>query len=120
MQLLVHVLTPANAWNNEQPLLTYTVPPELQAELRAGQLVAIPYGDRLVEGIVWTIWEEDEGGQQRAGQQDTGRPQGSPLHFSQPTRDNQNVGATLAVARIDYTGDPASGRPDRRGSAQSR
>ncbi len=59
MQLLVHVLTPANAWNNEQPLLTYTVPPELQAELRAGQLVAIPYGDRLVEGIVWNIWEEE-------------------------------------------------------------
>jgi primosomal protein N' (replication factor Y) len=29
----------------------------------------------------------------------TGRPQGSPLHFSQPTPDNQIVGATLAVAQ---------------------
>ncbi len=99
MQLLANVLTPANTWNNEQSLLTYTIPLELQAELRPGQLVAIPYGDRLVEGIVWNIWEEDEGGQQRAGQQEAGRPQGSPLHFSQPIPDNQNVGATLAVAQ---------------------
>ena len=60
MQLLANVLISANAWNNEQPLLTYTVLPEIQAELRPGQLVAIPYGDRLVEGIVWNIWEEDE------------------------------------------------------------
>ncbi len=59
MQLLANVLTSANAWNNEQPLLTYIVPPEMQAELRAGQLVAIPYGDRLVEGIVWNIWEDE-------------------------------------------------------------
>ncbi len=63
MQLLANVLTSANAWNNEQPLLTYTVPPELHAELRAGQLVAIPYGDRLVEGIVWNTWDnEDDAG----------------------------------------------------------
>jgi primosomal protein N' (replication factor Y) (superfamily II helicase) len=99
VQLLANVLTSANAWNNEQSLLTYTIPRELQAELRPGQLVAIPYGDRLVEGIVWNIWEDDEGGQQKAGQQEAGRPPGSPLHVSQPTPDNQNVGATLAVAR---------------------
>ncbi len=60
MQLLADVLTSANSWNSKQPLLTYTVPPELQAEIRAGQLVAIPYGDRLVEGIVWKIWEGEE------------------------------------------------------------
>lgn len=59
MQLLANVLTPANAWNNEQSLLIYTIPLELQAELRAGQLVAIPYGDRLVEGIVWNICEDE-------------------------------------------------------------
>jgi len=51
--VLADVLTSANAWNSEQPLLTYLVPAELQAELCAGQLVAVPYGDRLVEGIVW-------------------------------------------------------------------
>jgi primosomal protein N' (replication factor Y) (superfamily II helicase) len=58
--VLADVLTSANAWNSEQPLLTYLVPAELQAELCAGQLVAVPYGDRLVEGIVWHVWEENE------------------------------------------------------------
>jgi primosomal protein N' (replication factor Y) len=60
VQLLADILTPANVWKNEQPLLTYTVPPELQNELQTGQLIAVPYGDRLVEGIVWKIWEEDD------------------------------------------------------------
>ena len=55
--MLANVLTSAASWNSEQPLLTYTVPPELEAELRAGQLVAVPYGDKLVEGIVWDIQE---------------------------------------------------------------
>jgi primosomal protein N' (replication factor Y) len=91
VQVLADVLTSANSWNTEQPLLTYIVPPELQGELRAGQLVAVPYGDRLVEGIVWNVWADTE----------TGHPQGVPLHFSQPTTGNQNVGATLAVARLD-------------------
>ena len=86
MQVFANVLTSANAWNSEQPLLTYTVPPELQNELQYGQLIAVPYGDRLVEGIVWSIWEDDGAGQQEdeqeeAGHQKTGRPQGSPLHF---------------------------------------
>ena len=60
MPVLADVLTSANAWNSEQPLLTYVVPAELQAELCAGQLVAVPYGDRLVEGVVWHVWEENE------------------------------------------------------------
>ena len=59
MQVFADVLTSANAWNSEQPLLTYTVPPELQNELQIGQLIAVPYGERLVEGIVWSIWEDD-------------------------------------------------------------
>lgn len=58
MLVLADVLTSANSWNSEQPLLTYIVPAELQAELRTGQLVAVPYGDRLVEGIVWNICED--------------------------------------------------------------
>ena len=53
--MLANVLTSAASWNSEQPLLTYIVPSELQDELRVGQLVAIPYGDKLVEGIVWSI-----------------------------------------------------------------
>jgi len=56
--VLADVLTSANAWNSEQPLLTYLVPPELQVDLCAGQLVAVPYGDRLVEGIVWLMSTE--------------------------------------------------------------
>jgi primosomal protein N' (replication factor Y) len=66
----------------------------MQAELRPGQLVAIPYGDRLVEGIVWEIWEDDE----HLGQGHSGRGQAPPLHISQPTADNQNVRAGLAPA----------------------
>ena len=103
MQLLADVLTSANSWNSEQPLLTYSVPPEIETELLAGQLVAVPYRDRLVEGIVWKFWEDDGTEQQETGQQETGQPQGSPLHFSQATGDIQNVGATLAVARLDST-----------------
>ena len=57
--VLADVLTSASSWNSEQPLLTYRVPPELQPELRAGQLVAIPYGDRLVEGVVWHIQRDN-------------------------------------------------------------
>jgi primosomal protein N' (replication factor Y) len=53
-------LTAAARWNIEQPLLTYLVPQELEAALRPGQLVAVPYGERLVEGIVWHIHLEHE------------------------------------------------------------
>lgn len=53
--MLADVLTPAASWNSEHPLLTYFVPDELREELRCGQLVAVPYADRLIEGIVWHI-----------------------------------------------------------------
>ena len=53
--MLADVLTTAAMWHSEQPLLTYIVPSELEGEIRAGQLVALPYGDRLVEGIVWHV-----------------------------------------------------------------
>ncbi len=53
--MLADVLTTAASWNSEHPLLTYFVPDGLMADLRCGQLVAIPYADRLVEGIVWNI-----------------------------------------------------------------
>ena len=59
--MLADVLTSAASWNSEQPLLTYTVPGELQDRLCAGQLVAVPYGERLVEGIVWDSQPDDEG-----------------------------------------------------------
>src|SRR6266852_4358099 len=59
--MLADVLTSAASWQDEHPLLTYLAPGKLQAELCAGQLVAIPYGDRLVEGIVWAIRQEQDG-----------------------------------------------------------
>ncbi len=57
--MLAHVLTAAASWQMEHPLLTYLVPEEFQSQLREGQLVAVPYGERLVEGIVWTIAEHE-------------------------------------------------------------
>ena len=60
--MFAEVLTSAASWNTEEPLLTYSVPPTLENELRAGQLVAIPYGERLVEGIVWRIMADIEDG----------------------------------------------------------
>src|SRR6266487_2929917 len=93
-ETLVHVfadvLTSANAWNSEQPLLTYTVPPELQNELQIGQLIAVPYGERLVEGIVWSIWEEEK------IDDFTGHPQGVSLHLNLSSENKQNVGTPLA------------------------
>jgi primosomal protein N' len=109
--LLADVLTSANAWNSEQPLLTYTVTAELQNEVQTGQLVAVPYGDRLVEGIIWNLWEDEEAEQQEVPPQKTGHPQGVPLHFSQPSENIQNVGdmpsppetVPLAGARLGDT-----------------
>jgi primosomal protein N' (replication factor Y) len=55
--VLVDVLTSAASWSHE-PLLTYTIPPELVDEIAPGQLVAVPYGERLVEGIIWRLHDE--------------------------------------------------------------
>jgi len=56
--MLANVLTSSASWNSEQPLLTYLVPKQMEAEIRKGQLVSIPYGERLVEGIVWEFLPE--------------------------------------------------------------
>ncbi len=58
--MFAEVLTSASRWQNEQPLLTYLVPGAMQQEARPGQLVAIPYGERLVEGIIWRLMEHLE------------------------------------------------------------
>lgn len=55
--MFADILTSAASWSNE-PLLTYMVPEELEEEIAAGQLVAVFYGERLVEGIVWHLHEE--------------------------------------------------------------
>lgn len=53
--MLADVVTPAGSWSHEHPLLTYEVPAELESEVQPGQLVALPYGERLVEGIIWLL-----------------------------------------------------------------
>lgn len=53
--MFVNVLTSAASWNSEHPLLTYIVPADLEGIIHIGQLVAVPYGERLVEGLVWEI-----------------------------------------------------------------
>src|SRR6266487_3209843 len=63
--MLANVLTSTGSWNSEQPLLTYSVPAALRGGLRAGQLVSVPYGERLVEGIVWDILPDEQ--EKRAG-----------------------------------------------------
>ncbi|HEY1353066.1 MAG TPA: primosomal protein N' [Ktedonobacteraceae bacterium] len=52
--MFAHVLTSAASWSDE-PLLTYAVPGALEDEIAPGQLVAVPYGERLVEGVVWQV-----------------------------------------------------------------
>jgi primosomal protein N' (replication factor Y) (superfamily II helicase) len=78
--VFAEVLTSAASWNTEEPLLTYSVPTALEHEIRAGQLVAIPYGDRLVEGIVWRIAEGSEDiDVEHEVESLTGHPQGVSL-----------------------------------------
>jgi primosomal protein N' (replication factor Y) len=58
-EMLAEIVTPAANWQNGQSMLTYSVPAELQAMLQPGQLVAAPYGQRLIEGIIWSMHEEE-------------------------------------------------------------
>lgn len=54
--MFAYVLTSAASWSDE-PLLTYAVPLELEDDIAPGQLVAVPYGERLVEGVIWQVGE---------------------------------------------------------------
>src|SRR5579883_609169 len=58
--MLVSVLTSAASWQSEHPLLTYSVPAALENDVRVGQLVAVPYGERLVEGILWSLHDDQD------------------------------------------------------------
>jgi primosomal protein N' (replication factor Y) len=118
VQVLAEVLTSANSWNSEQSLLTYIVPAELQAELRAGQLVAVPYGDRLVEGIVWNVWKDDEAEEPAAeleqpGQGKPGQGQALPLPYTEGDHSSDH-------GRGDPRGRPVNGRPPNDGLANAR
>ena len=58
--MLANVLTSAASWDSEHQLLTYIVPTELEDTIRIGQLVAVPYGERLVEGLIWELATSQE------------------------------------------------------------
>lgn len=58
--MLAAVLVLAGGWDSERPLLTYLVPSDLEKKILPGQLVAAPYGERLVEGVVWRLLRDDE------------------------------------------------------------
>ncbi|MBE3560502.1 MAG: primosomal protein N' [Ktedonobacteraceae bacterium] len=78
--MLAEVLTSAASWNSEQSLLTYRVPDELQAALCCGQLVAVPYRERLVEGIVWRIdRQQDSTGEAMEREEQATDVTGEPL-----------------------------------------
>jgi primosomal protein N' (replication factor Y) (superfamily II helicase) len=47
----------------QTPAYAYAVPPSLVARLAPGQLVSVPFGSRLVPGIVWALDESERPGE---------------------------------------------------------
>ncbi len=80
--MLADVLTTAAMWQSDQPLLTYIVPIEFEGTIRAGQLVALPYGDRLVEGIVWRVRD----GRNEKDREDERKNEGNAAFTLRPIR----------------------------------
>jgi primosomal protein N' (replication factor Y) len=61
--MIAEVLVPEGAWGgrNRRALFSYRIPPTLSLVLQPGQLVAVPFGPRLTQGIIWTLAEEAPG-----------------------------------------------------------
>jgi primosomal protein N' (replication factor Y) len=59
--MLAEVLVPEGAWGrrNRRSIFTYRVPAALAAEVQPGHLVAVPFGSRLTQGIVWNVAERE-------------------------------------------------------------
>src|SRR5579859_231271 len=59
--MLAEVLVPEGAWggHNRRSIFTYRVPVALGALIQPGHLVAVPFGSRLTQGIVWSVAEAD-------------------------------------------------------------
>ncbi len=57
--MIADVLVPQGTWGgrNMRPLFTYLVPQALAALLQPGHLVLVPFGPKLVQGIVWSVGE---------------------------------------------------------------
>ena len=51
---------------------TYAVPKRLAATLEPGQLVTVPFGERILPGVVWSLDASDEAGEQSSDGPDRG------------------------------------------------
>ena len=60
--MIADVLVPQGTWGgrNRRPIFSYLVPSALASLLQPGQLVAVPFGARLTQGIVWRIDQAGE------------------------------------------------------------
>lgn len=58
--MVADVLVPQGTWGgrNPRPVFTYLVPQALAGVLQPGHLVLVPFGPKLVQGIVWGVGEE--------------------------------------------------------------
>ncbi|HEY7349690.1 MAG TPA: primosomal protein N' [Ktedonobacterales bacterium] len=61
--MIAEVLVPDGAWSrrNRRSVFTYRVPPSLAALVQPGHLVAVRFGSRLTQGIVWSVAEGEPG-----------------------------------------------------------
>jgi primosomal protein N' (replication factor Y) len=61
--MIAEVLVPQGFWGgrNRRPIFTYRVPPALCPTLQPGHLVVVPFGPQIVQGIVWSISDEQSG-----------------------------------------------------------
>jgi primosomal protein N' (replication factor Y) len=59
--MIADVLVPQGTWGgrNPRPVFTYLVPQVLAGVLQPGHLVLVPFGPKLVQGIVWGVGAED-------------------------------------------------------------
>ena len=120
--MLANVLTSAASWDCEHPLLTYIVPAELEGTIRVGQLVAIPYGERLVEGLIWEIITSveavihsarssshghDQSGPYKAGDELQGDPTSNLSPSVGALVDSQYVASTLRPIHAILDPEPA-------------
>lgn len=53
MQYAEIIIKSRTSFNNQ--IFTYEIPPQMLSEIKIGCLVEIPFGNRIVEGIIWNL-----------------------------------------------------------------
>ncbi len=58
------ILIPRSSWRltDRASLYSYTVPPHLAEQLQPGQIVAVPFGEREMAGVIWSLDASDDTG----------------------------------------------------------